>query len=233
MILNILFSLLLAISAEAKTKALWTEWYILSVNGKTVGYFQEIAEESDKQVTVTQRWKEKEAIGTSETFIGSVAENNKTLTPIAFFSERKSSGEVYKVDGKMIAGAFSIAIRNERPKLKNEKKKVAIKERAFLSNLIPMALSRAVGKSETFSFQAIVEDARDGVYQLRPGVAKVQGVKKTIKGNECRQYEIEFNGMVGDWWIDGKGKLCSLHIPSSQSKLELATEVEAKKAFEN
>lgn len=233
MTISILFSLIISSLSMAKSKPLWTEWYLLSVNGKPAGYFQEIAESDEKQVTVTQRWKEKEAIGLSDTFIGSVAENNSTLKPIAFFSERKSAEEVYKVDGKMISGSFSISVRNEKPKLKNEKKKVVIKKGSFLSNLIPMALSRAVGKSEVFPFQAIVEDARDGVYQLRSGLAKLQGVKKTIKGNECRQYEIEFNGMVGEWWIDGKGKLCSLHIPASQSKLELTTEAEAKKALSN
>jgi hypothetical protein len=100
-----------------------------------------------------------------------------------------------------------------------------------LSNFVPTLLARHDGAKAKFEFSAVVEDARDGKFDARNGQAEIFGVKKQVKGESCRRAAVDFAGVRGDWWFTIEGKLCELTIGASGSKLELASEEEAKKSL--
>ncbi len=209
---------------------LWRQWYLLETNGVTTGYFEEVAERrtKDNHLSITQRWVENDN-GRAETYIGSVAKDEKSLYPVAFFSDRKSKNSSYKIDGRVKDGKLTLTFKPQTPKGKSEKKVVPIKEGIIFSNFVPLYLSKQFGGAKDLEFLAIVEDARDANFDSRIGKAEFFGVTKEFQGNKCRKIHLEFNGMAGEWWISSEGKLCELRIPSNQSVLTLTTEAEAKK----
>jgi hypothetical protein len=232
---KIFLLLLLAIpTPAAKSEAnqiVWKAWYLYTVAGTPQGYFEEILEKrpGDKHLALTQRWVEFDG-GREETYIGSVALDNANLSPVAFFSERKGP-RVYKIDGRAKGGQLNMTFKPIKPAGKNTKKTVMLGPNVLLSNFVPLKLSRHEASAGTLNFSAVVEDAKDGNFDLRTGSAEVFGVTKEIKGATCRKSIVEFEGVAGEWWVTKEGKLCELSLPASKSKLELTTESEAKKAF--
>lgn len=230
-----LFLLLAALPASAAApanKTLWKEWYVYSVAGVNQGYFEEVMESrpADKQLALTQKWVENDS-GKHETYIGSVAADNAKLTPVAFFSERKGPASEYKIDGRAKNGQLSMNFTQMKPKAAKDKKTIGLSASLILSNFVPTLLARSDAGKGVISFNAIVEDARDGKFDSRSGKAEIHGVKKEIKGLSCRRADVEFNGIVGEWWFTQEGKLCAVIMPESKSKLEISTEAEAKKSL--
>jgi hypothetical protein len=230
-----LILLLAALPASAATpasKTLWKEWYVYSVGGVNQGYFEEVMESrpADKQLALTQKWVEMDS-GKHETYIGSVAADDAKLTPVAFFSERKGPRSEYKIDGRAKNAQLAMNFTQVKPKPAKDKKTIGLSANLILSNFVPLLLARSdAGKGE-ISFNAIVEDARDGKFDSRAGKAEIHGVKKEIKGHSCRRADVEFNGITGEWWFTNEGKLCAVIMPESKAKLEISTEAEAKKSL--
>jgi hypothetical protein len=213
-------------------KTLWKEWYVYTVAGKAVGYFEETVESrpAEKQIALTQRWVENEN-GRHETYIGSVATDDAKLNPVAFFSERKGPAGEYKIDGRAKNGRLIMTFTQLKPKSAKDKKTITLPPKLILSNFVPLLLARADAGKSAIAFTAIVEDARDGKFDARAGQAEIHGVNKDIKGQNCRRADVEFNGIAGEWWFTKEGKLCSVSMPAGQSKLEISTEAEAKKSL--
>jgi hypothetical protein len=234
-LLAALLLLLIALPASAATpanKTLWKEWYVYSVGGVAQGYFEEVMESrpGDKQLALTQRWVEKEG-GRHETYIGSVAADDAKLTPVAFFSERKGPTGEYKIDGRAKNGKLQMNFTQVKPKPAKERKTADLSANLVLSNFVPLLLARHDAGKGALEFLAVVEDARDGKFDARTGHAEVHGITKQIKGRSCRRADVIFNGLEGEWWFTKEGKLCSVNMPASQSKLEISTEAEAKKSL--
>jgi hypothetical protein len=226
-----LFLTLLSSRAHAtESELLWKQWYLLQVNGQAAGYFEEIAEKrtKDKHISISQRWVEEDN-GRADTYIGSVAKDNDSLEPVAFFSDRKSNDSTYKIDGRAKNRKLDLTFKPQIPKGKNQKKSIPITKGVILSNFVPYYLSKKIGKDSKITFQAVVEDARDANFDSRIGNAEIHGVSKDIQGQSCRKVDLEFNGMQGEWWIASNGKLCELRITGNQSVLTMTTEQEAKK----
>jgi hypothetical protein len=219
-------------AAAAANKTLWKEWYVYSVTGVAQGYFEETMESrpGEKQLALTQRWVEKEG-GRHETYIGSVAADDADLTPVAFFSERKGPTGGYKIDGRAKNGKLQMNFTQVKPKPAKERKTVDLSSHLVLSNFVPLLLARHDPGKGPLEFLALVEDARDGKFDARTGHAEVHGVTKQIKSLSCRRADVTFNGLAGEWWFTKEGKLCSVSMPGSQSKLEISTEAEAKKSL--
>jgi hypothetical protein len=226
----ILLSLLSFPAFASDSEVLWKQWYLLQVGGKVTGYFEEIAERrtKDKHISITQRWVEDDG-GRADTYIGSVAKDNDSFEPVAFFSDRKSSSSSYKIDGRAKKGTLALTFKPEIPKGQNQKKTIPLTKGVILSNFVPFYLSKKIGKDSKVAFQAVVEDARDANFDSRIGNAEIFGVSKDIQGQTCRKVDLEFNGMQGEWWIASNGKLCELKIPTNQSVLTMTTEQDAKK----
>ncbi len=231
--ISLLFLLLTSPAFAAKEPVvLWQQWYILQVNGNPTGYFEEIAERrvKDKHISITQKWIENDG-GKAETYIGSVAKDNDSLDPVAFFSDRKSSSSSYKIDGREKNKKLTLTFKPETPPGVAQKKVVKLTKGVILSNFVPMFLAKKFGKEQKLNFLAVVEDARDANFDSREGKAEFHGVTKDIQGTKCRKVDLEFNGMLGEWWISSEGKLCELRIPSNQSVLTMTTEKEAKNSL--
>lgn len=224
--------LLAAPFAHAETTQLWKQFYLYTVNGQAVGYFEETAERrgKEKQLAVTQRWVETESGGT-ETYIGAVAKDDGKFTPVAFFSERTGGGKSYKLDGRAKGNTLSMTYKPTVPAGPTANKKTKMKPGTLLSNFVPLFLAKLDPNKGEVRFDAVVEDARDGNFETRGGTALVQAVKKEIQGRECRKAAVEFDGIVGEWWIATDGRLCEFFIPANKSKLTLSTEADAKKAL--
>lgn len=224
---------LAAISATAAEPSyLWREWYLYSVSDAPQGYYQEEAEKrtSEKQIAISQKWHEIDEGGT-DTFIGSVANDDDKFTPVAFFSERNNAKRAYKLDARVKKNKIDFTFKLVKPPGVNIKKTVDLKKGMILSNFLSLALSKHDPKKGIFSFEAIVEDSRDGKFEARPGKAEMEGKTKQIAGNSCRLYNIVFEGVPSQWWITNEGKLCQVLIPQTQTQLILTTEAEAKKAL--
>lgn len=230
--LLLLLAAMPASAAAPANKTLWKEWYVYTVAGKAVGYFEETVESrpGEKQIALTQRWVENDN-GRHETYIGSVAADDPKLTPVAFFSERKGPTGEYKIDGRAKNGRLTMNFTQAKPKPAKEKKTVGLQTKLILSNFVPLLLARSDAAKGAIGFTAIVEDARDGQFDARSGQAEIHGVNKEIKGHSCRRADVEFNGIAGEWWFTKEGKLCAVNMPGSQSKLEISTEAEAKKSL--
>lgn len=220
-----------ATAAAPANKTLWKEWYVYTVGGVAKGYFEETMElrPADKQLALTQRWVEDDS-GRHETYIGSVAADDRKLTPIAFFSERKGATGEYKIDGRARNGKLQMSFTQLKPKPAKHKKEVSLAGKLVLSNFVPLLLARHDHGKGALDFVAVVEDARDGKFDAREGRAEVMGMTKEIKGNTCRRADVEFNGLA-EWWFTKEGKLCLVSVPGSKAKIELSTEAEAKKSL--
>ncbi len=215
-----------------KTEALWKEWYVYSMGGEMIGYYEETAEKrgKDKQLAITQRWTEKEG-GLSETYIGSVVHDNAALGPVAFFSERKGSGQTYRIDGRAKGSELLMTFKPVQPKGKDIKAAADLAPNMVLSNFLPYWLAKKEPNKGPYTFLAVVEDPRDGKFDARDGKAQPQAVTKKVGKETCRKIEISLDGTPGEWWITSAGKLCEVLLPVSQARLLLSTENEAKKAF--
>lgn len=216
-------------NAFAKTETLWKEWYLYTANGRAAGFFEETAEKrlGDKQISVTQRWVERE--GTlSETYIGAVAADDGKFTPVAFFRERKQGGKENKVDGRVKGGSLEITVKAANGG--KERKSVLVKPGMYLSNLLSLVLASKKPGKEPFTFQAIVEDVRDGNYDPMEGAALISETTKKINGLACRKVTVEFNGQA-EWWVAPNGKVCEISAPANGTKIALSTEKDAKKAL--
>lgn len=225
-----LFTMFNSHALASDSTVLWKQWYLLEVNGTVTGYFEEVAERrsKDKHLSITQRWIENDG-GKAETYIGSVAKDEKSLYPVAFFSDRKSKSSSYKIDGRAKDDKLTLTFKPDIPKGKNQKKTVPLKEGIIFSNFVPFYLAKQFGDNKEIEFLAIVEDARDANFDARVGKAEFFGISKDFQGTKCRKVNLEFNGMNGEWWISSEGKLCELRIPGNQSVLTMTTETEAKK----
>lgn len=223
--------LLAAPFAHAENTQLWKQFYLYTVNGQAVGYFEETAERrtKEKQLAVSQRWVENENGGRTATYIGAVAKDDGKFTPVAFFSERTGEGKSYKLDGRAKGDTLSMTYKPNAGASANKKTKM--KPGTILSNFVPLYLAKLDPNKGEVQFSAVVEDARDGNFETRGGTALVQAVKKEIQGRACRKAAVEFDGIVGEWWIATDGRLCEFFIPANKSKLTLSTEEEAKKAL--
>ncbi|MCO5143524.1 MAG: hypothetical protein M9962_10585 [Oligoflexia bacterium] len=212
--------------AYAKNEKKWTEWYLYTINGNFQGYFEESLElRTDKnQLAISQNWVE-QSDGIAKTFIGSVADN-KALKPVAFFSNREGKTS-YKIEGIEKSGTLSMTFHKDSAESK-EKKSIKISDDLVLSNFIPIYLARLVGQKEEIQFKALVEDAQDGNFDMRSATAKINGKTKTIKKENCRQFELNIDGISQEWWIAKNGKLCEVFIPSGNSRLVLSSEKEVK-----
>jgi hypothetical protein len=218
-----------ALAAPAKTENLWKEWYLLTVNGRPMGFYLEVAEkrQSDKQIAITQRWVEKD--GTlSETYIGAVTSDDGKYTPVAFFRERKQNGKESKVDGMVKSGTLQITMQGGGAA--KEKKSVPIGPGMYLSNSLSFMLAKQKPGKDPFAFQAIVEDVRDGDYDPKDGAALISDTTKKIDGLECRKITVEFHGQA-EWWVAPNGKVCEINAPVNGTKIQLSTEKAAKKAL--
>jgi hypothetical protein len=184
----------------------------------------------DGHISITQKWIENDG-GKAETYIGSVAKDNESLDPVAFFSDRKSASSSYKIDGRGKNKKLTLTFKPETPPGNAQKKVVNLGKGVILSNFVPMFLAKKFGQEPKLEFLAVVEDARDANFDSRVGKAEFHGVTKEIQGTKCRKVDLEFNGMLGEWWISTEGKLCELRIPSNQSVLLMSTEKEAKNSL--
>jgi hypothetical protein len=215
------------------TKQLWRQWYLYTSGGQAAGYYEETAERrpGEKHLAVSQRWVEKEADGQrTETFIGSVSQDNPKLTPVAFFSERSGPARAYKLDGRAKGAQLELTYKPVTPPGANVRKVAALKGTTLLSNFVPLFLARRPAGGET-RFEAVVEDARDGNFDVRPGAAEVFGVTRQVQGDSCRKAVVDFAGVAAEWWFTKEGKLCEISIPQNQAKLTMTTEADAKKAL--
>lgn len=224
----------LAPAAQGKEKpTLWKEWYLYSSAGVPQGYFEEEAEHrpKDKQVAISQRWVENEDGGTT-TFIGAVAKDDAKLTPIAFFSERKGQMRTYKLDGRTKGASLEMTFKPVIPPGANLKQSVKLRKDMVLSLFLPLKIARAKAGHGPVPFTAVVEDAKDGNFDSRPGSFEVQGATKNFKGLTCRRTVVSFNGSEDEWWLTKEGKICEIFVRANQSKLTLSSEAEAKAALE-
>lgn len=213
-------------------ETLWRQWYLFTAAGVPQGYYEETVERrpAEKHLAVSQRWVEKEG-GRTETFIGSVAFDTPKLAPVAFFSERTGAAKSYKLDGRAKGAKLELTYKPVQPPGANIRKSALLKPTTVLSNFVPILLSRRALSPGAFQFEAVVEDARDGNFDVRPGAAEVLGVNKQIGGQTCRKAIVDFAGEQAEWWITKEGRLCELTIHGSQAKLVMTTEAEAKKAL--
>lgn len=213
---------------SAANQTLWKEWYLLTSGGKAIGFYEETAEKrpAEKQISVTQKWVERE--GTlAETYIGTIVADDGKLTPVAFFRERKQAGREDQVDGRAKNGSFDITVKLASGK---EKKSALLKPGTYLSNVLSIALAEKKPSKDPFAFQAIVEDVRDGDYQPKEGAALISETTKKIRGFDCRKITVEFNGQA-EWWIASNGRVCEINAPVNGTRIALSTEKEAKKAL--
>ena len=212
-------------------KVLWKEWYLLTIQGEAQGYFVEEFEKrvNEKQLAISQTWFEKREGGVS-TFIGSVASDNSALSPVAFFSDRKSAMKAYKVDGRVKGGTLELKLKPEGSEGGVEKTYPMGKD-FLLSNFLPYALTHQLKPGSPLSFSAIVEDPMDTSFELHKGNASRQSGNKQIKTEECKKFEVTIDGKGQSWWVADSGKLCEVYLPFSDSKLELSSEENIKKLF--
>lgn len=213
------------------TRPLWHEWYLYEVAGLPKGYYEETAEKrpKDLQVAISQNWLELEEGGT-KTYIGSVARDLPELNPVAFFCERSNAKISYKLDGRSEGGMLKLLFKPIQPKSVNIQKEIVTEKGAFLSNFLPMILAKLPTSQVTPSkFRAIVEDARDGNFEMRELVIQPTNEEKETRGNKCRKFAVAFNGVEGLWWVSKIGKLCEIQLPALQSKIELSEEAIVKK----
>jgi hypothetical protein len=212
------------------TVTLWKEWYLYTANGIPQGYFVEELEKrpKEKQVAISQRWFEIEDGGT-ETFIGAVAKDDAKLTPVAFFSERNGKQRTYKLDGRVKNGKIEMTFKPVIPQGANLKHSVKMEKDMILSMFLSMRIAKQ--KSGSIPFTAVVEDAKDGNFEARPGSAELQGATKKIRDLDCRRSAVMFNDSEDEWWLTKEGKICEIRIRANQSRLTLTTETEAKAAF--
>ncbi len=225
--------LLLSFSAHAaKNETLWTEWYLVTQKGQALSYFEETFEKrpGEGHVAVTQKWVEK--LGErQEIYIGSVAAEG-TLSPVAFFVERKGGKNPYKVDGRAKDKKLEITFKPGRPDLAKSTEFASLGAHTYLSSFLPLWISRqfAPGKG-AFPFTAVVEDAGEMKVEVKKGIGEIQGVEKKFGQENCRQALVRFDGKIQEWWITAKGKVCLVEFPDSGTRMELSTESAAKKAL--
>lgn len=219
-------------SAQAKTATLWKEWYLVTGPAGAAGFYQETAERrsGEKQLSVSQRWVEKERGVVSETYIGAVSADDGKFKPVAFFRERGQGGKVDKVDGRVKGEVLSITIKPARPAGAKQKLTVDLKPATYLSNFVAMILATKPASPSPYAFHAIVEDVRDGDYNPIEGAALITDAKKTIRGLNCRKVTVEFNGQA-EWWVAADGRICEINGLDGASHIGLTTEKEAKKAL--
>jgi hypothetical protein len=224
------FSLLL-FSAQASAETLWHEWYLVTQNGAPVSLFEEKAEKrpKEKELAITQNWIEK-ANGRQETYIGSVS-NAESLSPVAFFVERKGA-KPYKVDARTKGKQLEITFKPGNPDQAKSTEMTSLTSESYLSSALSSVISQhfKTGKS-SFSFTGIVEDAGDMSVDVKKGSVDIGTKEKKIGKESCRQANIVFDGKVQEWWVQKNGKACLVVFPESGTKMELSTEIAAKKAL--
>lgn len=218
---------LLAHSESSAAEKLWKECYLLSMNGKPAGMYVEEVElrKKEKQIAVTQRWREKEE---GETYIGSVAMDDGIYSPIAFFNERQVGAQVTKTDGRIKNGKLNVTVKGSTGE--KDHRSYSLRPRTYLSNTISLLVAKKKPAKEPYLFRAIVEDVRDGSYEPRAGAALITNETKKIRGLSCRKVQVEFSG-TAEWWVATDGRLCAMTNPGNGSKIELSTEAAAKKAL--
>jgi len=235
MIVKIFLTSMAFAASNEKTEILWREWYLITQKTVAVGYFEETAERrpNDKQLAITQKWVEKMG-GKSETYIGSVAEEAR-LKPVAFFVERKASNEEksYKTDGRAKDNKLEITFRPASAALAKSTENTPLQPSMYFSSFVPMAVARHFKEKGPLSFVAAVEDDGNMNVEVKKGLAEVQKDEKKIMGENCRQVVIHFGGQLQRWWITKSGKACLVEFPETNTKMELSTEQQAKKALEN
>lgn len=219
-----------AFSAPAKTEPLWKEWYLYTANGVPQGYFVEEAERrgKEKEIALSQRWFEVDDGGT-ETYIGAVAKDDGKFSPVAFFSERKGPNRNYKLDGRVKGNSLEMTFKPVIPPGANLRHSVKLEKNMILSMFLTMKIAKQ--KIGSTAFTAVVEDAKDGNFDLRPGSAEIQGATKKVNGLECRRAAVMFNDSEDEWWVAKDGRICEIRIRANQSRLLLTTEAEAKAAL--
>jgi hypothetical protein len=195
------------------------------------GFYLETAERrpAEKQLSITQRWTEKEAT-LADTYIGAVSSDDGKFRPIAFFRERTQNGKVAKIDGRVKGAQLEITIKPAKLGGTKEKKSVTLKPSTYLSNFVSMVIAGKPASSEPYAFFAVVEDVRDGNYQPLEGAALVSATTKKIRGLSCRKVTVEFNGQA-EWWIAPDGRVCEISSLDGGSRISFTTEKEAKKAL--
>lgn len=237
MILSLLFtSLSLASATTPGVATLWKQYYLYSVNGKARGYFEETAERrpKEKQLAVSQNWVEMDDGTRTETFNGSVAKDDAHLTPVAFFSERSAGKFTYKIDGRAKGKTLSMNFKPTSPEGPAVHKTTTLQSNTIFSNFVPLFLKKLDPNSGPASFAAVVEDAHDGNFTSRKGVASFSSSKREIEGKTCRKANVNFDGSKSEWWVAvDDGRLCEFTAPTEGARLKLSTEADAKKALGN
>jgi hypothetical protein len=230
--LSIVLLLLLSsfASTSEKDATLWEHNFVYSHQGKVKGTYSEKLSRraAQKHLAIEQNWRESSEGGTSQTFIGSVVKDDTDLSPVAFFSERSGSIS-YKVDGRALKGQIITTFKPSNPKGPQIRRTTKSGANVYLSNFLPMILARTVGKKDSLSFKAIVEDPQDKNFEPRSGKAQIVAQKKTVLGVECRLAQVAIDGMEGKWWFASDGSLCEMEIPAAETRLIRVTEDEAKK----
>jgi hypothetical protein len=215
-------------SAPSENKILWAQWYTITNDHKPFMYLHEEVElrPKEKQIAISQRYWEKTQTGqVKEYYIGSVANDDKSLSPVAFFVERNNPQG--KVDGRAKKGVLQV--KASSPGSPPQKLTVTMEKNTIFSNFLPLLLARQKkgNTGESIFYSVILEDSYGGVYQLDSGTAIYTKDSKKIGDSLCAKVENTFQGIATTWWISDQGKICRISVPSFGRTQEAVSEKEA------
>lgn len=222
--------------APAKAPAaekLWREWYLIRLDGKAQGGFEETAERrpGEGQIAITQKWIERVDGAKSEAYVGSVATEAK-LDPVAFFVERKGP-KTYKTDGRVQGGNLVVTFKPS-PQWKGRRKTTETAKLVpgfYFSSFVPLAVARKLSEKGAFQFTAAVEDDGDMNVEIKQGIVEILGTEKKIGADQCGGALVRFDGSLQEWWVTKAGKTCLVTYPESTLRMEIVSEAEARKAL--
>src|SRR3989344_3234498 len=190
-------------------KKLWSQWYVYTAGNQPFGYYKEDLELStaEKQFNIQQQlWEKNESGGISETFLGAVAKDDKKLSPVAFYVEKKKSSGGTVIQGRIKNGELQLSVIGLGGKIEPVKQNVFITNNTFLSSYLPMFLMKQKTIGKAISYKIILEEGDEGNFLPQNGTATISKTISIIEGNACQQVRIKFKKLDSTWWIDKEGK---------------------------
>ncbi len=226
------FGFLIAPFSLAVASPLWDNWYTVSEHNTPHSYYNEKAEISGDRVKIQVNTWIREGKKIRSENLGASAKNTERLEPLFYnFRTQDAAGEDKVIDGTVDAKGKIFSVKNRTGIHQSKPLKAEMLPNLILASFFPVWIHqnyKRISGVQPKEFSAILEDQVEGEVPVITGTAYEMRSDDFSTSTQTRKLRIEFNKVVGIWYVAQKGDAVRIDVPSLERVVTKTTRARAE-----
>jgi hypothetical protein len=197
--------------------------------GEHYGFYNERAEVSKDQISITTSMKKKVNGVYEEDSLESIAKDDAQLTPIRFRRTTKTKSQNTETEGKVSGGELTVVERGTSTS--SPRPIVSLNSGSFFASFLPIWLGRhlsSMKETQTAYFSLIVETDPDLAYTPVPSYAQKLQADKYGVSTKTQRVLIKAGTIASTWWVRNAATPVLILWPTGKATVQLTTKDKAE-----